>query len=756
MRRARWLILLAILALVTAVAFIYRSQRRTQRSLEVAAPPPLASNLSAAAQNWSYTQMDGDRPVVSISARSFAESRDATTVDLEDVELKIYHKDAQEFDRVRSAKVAFDKNAGSLYSEGDVDITMGVPVAAKPQGRLLTIRSSGVRFDSRTGRAETGRAASFRFDLGEGQAAGAVYDPKTRELFLASNVQLLWRGSKPKGKVMKLEAGQLVYKEKDSLVVLTPWAKLTREQMTLEAGPSIVHLEEGVIQLVEAENARGSDRYPNRTLEYAASRLRMEFDEDGVARLITGTGNARLVSSAQTARTTMTGDRVDLDFATESGESVLRKSLVSGHAVAETRPVPRPNVPTPDTRIIRSETIELLMRAGGREIDRMSTHAAGHIEFLPNRPGQPRREMDAERMTAEYAEQNRIRYFRAVSVATKTMRETTQKGKPAVALTWSKDLSADFEPKTGQLTKLEQWQDFRYEEGQRKARADHATMESKEDRILLQGNARFADTTGSTAADRIVLDQKSRDFEAEGQVTSTRLAGQDSENAAMFSADEPLQAKANRMYTRDEQNLIHFEGNVILWNGANRLQADTVAIDRGNDALHALGHVFTQLVDRRQEPPGTPASSKAAGKKAAPVYTVARSPELFYNGEEKLAHYRGGATLARPNLDVKAQEIKAWFKDEEGGGSSLDRALATGTADILRRSPGRTRRFTGERVEYLAGEEKVTVEGGEPQLVDSLRGSTRGRKLTWCANDDKLIVDGAERQPARSLIRRSK
>ena len=132
-----------------------------------------------------------------------------------------------------------------------------------------------------------------------------------------------------------------------------------------------------------------------------------------------------------------------------------------------------------------------------------------------------------------------------------------------------------------------------------------------------------------------------------------------------------------------------------------------------------------------------------------------RAQELVYTGKEKLAHYKGGAALTRPNMDVKAQEIKAWLMEEEDGGTSLDHAFAFGKADILQRSPGRTRHGTGERAEYYIGDGKVTLEGGDPQLVDSLRGSTKGRKLTWFAEDDRLLVDGAERAPVRSLIRRN-
>jgi len=46
------------------------------------------------------------------------------------------------------------------------------------------------------------------------------------------------------------------------------------------------------------------------------------------------------------------------------------------------------------------------------------------------------------------------------------------------------------------------------------------------------------------------------------------------------------------------------------------------------------------------------------------------------------------------------------------------------------------------------------LKGGEPQLVDSQRGTTRGDELTYWAAHDRLVVAGAPEKPATSRIRR--
>src|SRR5205814_2914113 len=122
---------------------------------------------------------------------------------------------------------------------------------AKPTGKLLVIKTSGARYDSKTGKAFTDRPAHFTFDRGEGDSTGAEYDPVTREIRLFKDVTLNWKGRTPKQKPMQVQAGSLVYKEQESKVYMSPWSKLVRDTLTMDGADSVVTLDEGVIQRVE-------------------------------------------------------------------------------------------------------------------------------------------------------------------------------------------------------------------------------------------------------------------------------------------------------------------------------------------------------------------------------------------------------------------------------------------------------------------------------------------------------------------------
>ncbi len=104
-------------------------------------------------------------------------------------------------------------------------------------------------------------------------------------------------------------------------------------------------------------------------------------------------------------------------------------------------------------------------------------------------------------------------------------------------------------------------------------------------------------------------------------------------------------------------------------------------------------------------------------------------------------------------MTVKGREIQAFLRNDSND-SSLDHALADGKVDIHQVSPERTRDASSEHAEYYVDKDEVILEGGKPTFIDSLRGTTTGRKLTWFSEDDRLLVDGVEKQPVQTVIRR--
>ena len=100
--------------------------------------------------------------------------------------------------------------------------------------------------------------------------------------------------------------------------------------------------------------------------------------------------------------------------------------------------------------MIRSEQIELKMRDGGKEMERVDTQAPGVIEFL--RTGRRPEAPDHHRSDHERGVRSRqpVKTFTATQVLTRTDNDPI-KGKPRPpALTSSKGMAAHFDPKTRQ------------------------------------------------------------------------------------------------------------------------------------------------------------------------------------------------------------------------------------------------------------------------------------------------------------------
>jgi lipopolysaccharide export system protein LptA len=738
MRRIRWLLPVAILCILISVGATYVKRRA---SLDREAPPPpkpLESGIDARSQYWTYGDSTGARQKYMVRARSMRQIKAPSVMELEDVEMQLFHKNGSEFDRVRSAKALFDISAKTLFSEGEVEINMGVRADGSPGGHLLRIRSSGVGIQSETGKVTTDRKAEFEFDQGGGTSVGADYDPELRELHLRTHVVLDWRGKNADFAPMHIEAGEAYYKELESKVILLPWAKLTRDTLHMDAGLSVVTLEEGNIRLAEMQSGRGFRDDPGRKVEFGADQLTLHFADRMQVNQIEGQGNGRLVSTAPVMRTTVTGNRLDLQFKTDAGESALSTAVATGSSVAQAEPLARPGVLMADTRTLRSDVIRLQMKAGGREIDSVETDGPGTVDFAPNRPGQPKRSMKGDRIWINYGAENRIQSFRSINASTKT----DKPGGPP-ALTESKDLIATFDPGTSDLTQLEQKTDFRYEEGVRHAKADRATLEQRKDLMTLEGSARVWDPTGSASGDRIIMNQKSGDFTAEGHVASTRQPDRKGASSAMLSTTEVMQARAQRMVSTDNNRKIHYEGNAVAWQGANRVEADRLDIDRERQVMEAHGKVVSQFADKNT-------------KAGAPVFTVVHAPDLVYSDPTRIAVYTGGVEMQRPDLTVSARKIQAFLKAADAD-SSLDKAFADGTVRIVSASEKekRTRTGTSDHAEYYADEGKVILEQGDPLLVDSVKGQTRGQQLTWWANDDRLLINGVDKvTPVRTTIRK--
>ena len=767
MRGTRWLLLVAIVAILGGIGVKYRAQLKVLRvrDLALAKPAPLSDDLNSSSVDWHWVERDTHdgtgRVMAEIWAKDATEVKDSSRADLKGVTLRLSSKKGDTYDLIKSEAASFYRADQHLHADGPVDITLKVPVEGQPKRTPVSVKTSGVTYNT-DGRAETDRPSSFTFERGSGTAKGASYDPTTGQLHMC-DVSMDYTPMGPHAKPMKIEAGCLDYHETESRILLTPWGRLTRDNTVVEGQNVVIHLQDDgeghkSIGSIDAIMAHGTDIYPMRKLAYSADQLWLAMDEDGLVQRMTAQTNAQVVSTSDTTETTVTADHVDMNFTPDGHESILSGVSTSGNSVVTSRPLPGPGRQLGETHILRSDKLDMKMRPGGRNLESVVTHDPGTLEFIPNQPTQHHRLLEGNDMVIQYGPENRIESFHTTSARTHTDPTDAEKKRNRVAsATGSRDLLARFDPKTGQMVSTEQSGDFIYDEGDRHARAAKATLDSDQSLIVLESSARMWDATGSTSADHIRMDEKTGDFTAEGGMNSSRLPDKDQKkNSEMLSGDQPLQAQARKMDSRNHNRSMHYEGDVTMWQGANRIQGDAIDVDREKKTLIADGKVVTNLWE---EPKADPKTVGQASRpvKPDPVLTVVHALHLVYTEENRLAVYTGGVLLNRPGLDVKAKELRAFLADT-GADSRLEKAFADGAVQITQTSKIGTRIGTSGHAEYYTADQRVFLRDGRPKLVEHRTNgkdnTTEGNDLTYFANDDRLLVNGSRAQPGQSQIKR--
>jgi lipopolysaccharide export system protein LptA len=744
LRRVRWLLLAAMVAVAGGVGWVYWRERAAREQARTAPPPPLPQNTSAVASQWEYEIKSGAQSRILVRAQRFEQVKEPAEIRLEGLEMEIRQLDGPRYDLVKSPRGTFRQKEGFLTAEGEVEITLGLTrVPGAEAGLVMRIWTSAVSLDVQTNRTWTDQPARFVYGTARGRCVGASFDPGAREIVMEGEAELEWVAGEGKPP-LKVQAAKLIYKEATSDVILAAPSRLERGAFELRGQDAFVKLnEEGQLAHVQTTGASGTDRMPGRRLDYTAGELMVYFGPKAEVSKIEATRGARLLSTAGAGVTEVTADRLDLEFGEGKEGSELRHALAMGRSRVESRPAARKDRQGEASRVLESEVIHLSMRAGGEAMEKVWTEAPGRIEFRPARAGEPFREVKGERFTFDYGTENVLERFRATKAETRTVKRGKD-GKPLETRTRSDDLLARFDPKTGELEELDQWNGFQYEEGQRRASAERARYELKTERMELRGGARVWDASGVTAAPVIGMDPRQDVMTAGGGVSA--VLQQQGKRGGLIEGSEPLRATAERMRVEEGNNRILFEGNAVLWQGEMRLRAQRVRILRKEERLEAEQEVLAEIPDAR-------GGAKGAG---AQRVSVVRAPSMVYEGKAGQVRFAGGVRLLRPGMTVESQEMRGYFRQEAAGSGTetrLERLEAERQVVILEEARGRKRTGRGERADYFLEEERMVLRGGNPSVEDAVRGVTRGAVITWYGRQDRMIVDNEGGGPAVSRVK---
>lgn len=751
MKKLRLFLLVAVVVVAAYVARDYYASRAAQAERQVVVPAAIAADLSSETGRWNWTQQSGDSAKVEIWAEHFQQGAADSAIELSGVELHIYHVGGQELDRIESAAATFDITANTFQSQADVLITLAVP-ADDPQSQapeLTRIRTSGVTFNTLAGTASTDEPVEYEFEGGRAHSLGGYYDSPNGYFRMSSEVRVERFASGPGSPATIIEAGELIYQEDAERVELHGGVRLLRGNSELEGRDAIVFLKDGGAERIEAFEAKGSNRREGRVTRFQAPWIEVRYRPDRTIEQVQGSDGAELTSTSSTTRIEARAESVRLHYRTPPGadEGVLEKTVLIRDASIDSYSRAAGSE-ADDLRRVESQVILLRMSEDGEEIASIETTEPGRFKITPADPAALRRVLSAAVIRADYAAGNRLRKLEAHgAVALETIAPPGSKRDGLRS--WSEHLSADFDLASGELARLEQTGDFRFEQPGRSGRANKAEYLPATERLNLEGDAEIHNATGSVAADRIGLEEGRGSLQAHGAVRTRYLQQEEAESTSpndLFAASEAVFATAEEMRSDQDSGLIEYRGGARLWQGSNRIEGDRIFIDRGKGTLRAEGETHSSLVEND-------ADSGAAGR----IDVVADS--LLYVGEERTARFRGDVKLKRGSLRVSAAELDIRFSPAgEAGesGRSLEEAIARGEVRIVDAVAGSAeqRRGFGEFLRYLPGQDVALLRGSPARVSNERDEETRGGELTYRISDDSLLVSGKPNERAYTFRNR--
>ncbi len=775
---------LAATLMIVALAYWWSSARK-DKSLPV--PQSLPANINQQLSGYSFTRSVEGRQIFTVhAARTVAFKQGRTTV-LEDVVVEVFGREGNRHDVLRTSQCEYNPQSGDLFSPGSVEIEMNAATGVLPRTGLspsrpaprerqpVYLETSQMSFRQQGSLVVTDEPVRFRIGPASGSARGMKYATQQGWVELTKDVvaELVPRGAAPNGagqQPVRLTANHLRYdspKRQGGVVALDGPLAITQGSRHVLAERGVVLLDDHnrLIQTILEGNVRALDPSEAGAITGSARRVEGKFDvASGHLRTVLAEGDVvaenrrggRQVSSnrivAQQLEISFQGVHPQPQRGSASGNVELSLDS-SGVAGSDSSRQVAGNQFSAERKTLSAGQVQFVFRPSGRSLSEAQTVGAGQLVLTPSDPKLGERVVTAGQISMTFDGRSRLKTLRGLS---KT-RIVFQPPRSAPAGTPSQESSSErmeatFDPSTQTLGQVEQAGDFQFRDGDRRATADRATYSTSARAFTLIGHPEISDANSRMSAEHIFLDLGTDTATGLGKVRSTHFATADRREAGGSSprpagAGEPTHVLADRMLAQRRSQVVHYEGHVRAWHGANVVEASSLDVYKNERRVSSGSRVLTSHFQFAPQVQGTRVAS-VSQRETRPV--TIRADRLEYFDQGRKASYRGNVQLQTENTALQADRMDVYFSSSKtANASDIERAVADGHVRVVQPA----RRATGEHSQYEAAAGKIVVTGGPPTLYDAEKGFTTGQRLTFFLHDDKLFVDGGEESPTLSKHR---
>jgi lipopolysaccharide export system protein LptA len=745
-RLRRWFAIGAVLV-VLAVAGTYFYARWRVRKAVQHIPPKLGIEVQQTANQFTVSRSEQGRTVFKIQASKAVQYKQGGHTELHDVTITLYGRDSSRFDQIYGSDFEYNPQAGDVTAKGQVQIDLD----ANPQGvstpdqsppkelkNPIHLVTSGLVFNQKTGNAQTTEKVEFRIPQATGSAVGVSYVSKNNTLTLHSLVHVIFDGSTP---ATVTASDGVITKEPRQVILNHPKVDTAAQEAQAEKTILFLRPDNSVERVLATGNVQTVSRGPqpsNARADQLELLMTDQAQQKDLLRTATFTGNVHINENGKQPMQGSAG-RVLMDFV---GRNLVSKVHAEDnvHLVQHQAAASAAN-PAQELELTAS-TIDFYFK-DGRRLDHGQTSGAAQIAIRPAsaKSGQ-QTVVTAGKFTAHFDDSGRLGSVHGEPDARIV---TSTPGQPD-RVSSSAQLDATFRSGGG-IESIIQQGNMAYVDGDRKAWADKAVYTPSDQTLLLTGSPRVIEGGMTTSSRLMRLNRATGDASSEGDVKSSYSDLKPQPNGALLASGSPIHVTAENMTAHRSPAVAVYSGNARLWQDANVVEAPTIEFDRNRRLVSAQGpqskSVSTVIVQ-----------TDKSGK-ATPV--TINSPRLVYSDSDRTARFEGGVTAkgtdtvvtaTRMDVLLQARGEQATSKAVSEAGK-LERITAQGQVVVTQPN----RRAVGDRLVYLAGEDKFVLSGGSPSIFDAERGKITGVSLTFFRHDDRVVVEGNDTSPTVTQTR---
>jgi len=755
-----WLVGAALAVTALAVGGTYWLASR-HKETPVLLPHNVPTDIHQQLSGYTVTHSDGDRRVYTVHAAHTISFKQGGNTVLDDVLVELFGRTGTRGDIMRTQRCEYNSQNGDLFSSGPVHIELnsqaGKKLAPGLKGnRTVYLETSKVSYHHENSLVTSTEAVHFRIGPASGISQGMSYATKDGSLELEKDVtvDLPPRSNPASGPPLQLTASRLRYEKPSRQITLWGPIRVTQGDRNISADNGEVFLDAAnrVTRVNLLGSVKATESSVARQVELSADRAQGDFDASSRAlRHLSAEGNVAGQSRDKGSASHLQAGRVDLDLegtpakvqsgdASQGVQLVVESAPTLGQGVAETKRE------ATEKRALNTSELKFRFRPDGKSLRDAETVGPGRLVIDPSDPKAGQRIITSSQFLMAFSALSNLETLRGRKPTHIVFQPPTGAPPGSVAQESTADqLLATFDEATHALKEITQSGSYTFRDGDRSASAEESDYVAASQGVTLTGHPRLWDPESRAKCEQLYFNLSDDTAVGTGKVQSTHLAPGD--QGANGQAQDPTNVLADRMVAQRRGQLVHYEGNVRAWRGADVVESTSLDVYRKAKRMTSGSRVLTSHLQPASNSPGV-TSAGTPHHETRPLTVRADSLEAFDEGKQ--ASYRGHVRLQTESTTMEGDKMDVYFSrlgtTQE---SEVEHAIAEG--HVVVEQPGR--RATGEHGEYFADTGKIVLTGGPPAIRDEQKGFTTGQRLTVFVHDDRLLVEGGDGTPSLSQHR---